>query len=287
MLKYHYTLFGVSSFMNNKVFCSTGTIIGRENDFDWKLIIDNKDNLISDAYELMMLKTYYDQFREMEKQFSANNMIFSVIHSDKDIGTLLSHADKSDTAEAIRLFQLNCEFGVNIGADKIVLHLWGGFDSDLNIEHNVDMCEKLLEISQRYGITILIENIPCRINDPLTYWDILERRYPELRFIVDTRFLAFHSQIDDIFESKWFDRGKIIHMHVSDFTGPPKDFSVLRPILHPHEGIINIDTLLSKVTDLYDGSITLESPVIGNDGSLDIDKLNNSLNYIKKVSNRL
>jgi len=273
--------------MNNKIYCSTGAIIGHENKFDWNLIIENKNYIESDAFELMMLRIYYGQFREMEKQFAINDMQFPVIHSDKDIGTLLSHADEESTIEAIRLYELNCEFGVNIGAEKIVVHLWGGSDSDENIEHNINMCEKILEISQKYKITLLIENIPCWLKDPLTYWDILEQRYPEVSFIADTRFLGFHSQTEEIFETNRFDKGKIIHTHVSDFTGPPRDFSTLRPILHPHEGIIDMDTLLSKITDIYDGSITLESPVINGDGSLDINKLNNSLNYLKKVSNRI
>ena len=272
--------------MNNKIYCSTGTIIGHENNFDWNLIIENKNNIAANGFELMMLKVYYTQFREMEKVFAANDMTFPVLHSDKDIGTLLSHADKESTTEAFRMYDLNCEFGANIGAEKVVVHLWGGGDSDKNIEHNINMCEKILEISQKYKITLLIENIPCWLKDPLTYWDILEQRYPELRFIVDTRFLGFHSQTEEIFTSNWFDKGKIIHTHVSDFNGPPRDFSSLRPILHPHEGIIDMDTLLAGITDIYDGSITLESPVIHADGSLDINKLNNTLNYMKKVSNR-
>ena len=275
--------------MNNKVYCSTGTIIGSENDFDWNLIIENKNNIAADGFELMMLKVYYDQFREMEKRFAAENMLFPVIHAGKNIGDLLSHADRESTDEAIRLFELNCEFGVNIGAEKIVLHLWGGVDSDKNIEHNINICETLLKISRKYNITLLIENIPCIVNDPLSYWNILENRYPDLRFIADTRFLGFHSQTEEIFESRWFDKGKITHMHVSDFTGPPRNASTghwaLRPILHPHEGIIDMDTLLTKASEKYNGSITLESPVINSDGSLDIEKLNNSINYIKKVSN--
>lgn len=273
--------------MYNKIYCSTGTIIGRENNYNWQLIIDNKSNIVSDAYELMMLRIYYDQFREMERQFSIHNLTFPVLHSDKDIGTLLSHADEESTARAIHLFELNCEFGSNIGSEMTVLHLWGGEDSDENIEHNINVCENLLDIAAKYNITLLIENIPCWLKDPLTYWNILEKRYPDLRFIIDTRFLGFHSQTEEIFTSKWFSKNKIVHSHVSDFTGPPRDFSTLRPILHPHEGMIDMDSLLSSVTDTYNGSITLESPVMNKDGSLDIDKLNTSLNYLKKVSNRI
>jgi Sugar phosphate isomerases/epimerases len=273
--------------MNNKVYCSTGTIIGGENNFNWNLIVENKNNIAADGFELMMLHVYYSQFREMEKQFAANNMVFPVIHGGKNIGDLLSHADQESTVEALRLFDLNCEFGVNIGAEKIVLHLWGGYDSDKNIDYNIDMCEKLLEISEKYNITLLIENIPCIVKEPLSYWNILEKRYPQLKFIADTRFLGFHSQTEEIFESNWFDKGKITHMHVSDFSGPPRDFSTLRPILHPHDGMIDMDTLLTKATAKYNGSITLESPVINGDGTLDIEKLNSSLNYIKKVSNNI
>lgn len=271
--------------MGNKIYCSTGALIGRENDYNYKYIIKYADQIQADAFELMMLKAYYKNFNIMSKLFAENNIMFPVIHSDKDIGTLLSQRNDNDTEEAIRLFNENCNFGKDIGAKMIVLHLWGGDKSDIYIDYNIKICEKLIDISKKYNLTLVVENIPCLVKDPITHWLKLHNIYPDLKFILDTRFLAFHEQTKRIFELKWFENGNIIHMHISDFTGPPKDFSSLRPILHPNEGIIDFNSLLFNIKKVYNGSITLESPVISKD-NLDIEKLNNSLNYIKKAGNQ-
>ena len=267
--------------MNNKIYCSTGTIIGRENNYDFNIILQNIDKIEADGFELMMLKAYYENFSKMSKLFSYKNLNFPVLHTDKDIGTLISTNGPGDTDEAMKLFESNCEFASDIGAEKIVLHLWGGPDSDKYPDNNINVCQRLLEISSKYNLKLMIENIPCAIGEPLSYWSKLSKLYTDIYFILDTRFLAFHEEIEMIFDTDWFQCENLIHMHISDLAGDPHDFSSLRPILHPNEGTIDFKNFFKKLKTCYDNTITLESPVLSKTG-LDIEKLNKSLNYLKE-----
>ncbi len=270
--------------MNNKILCSTGTSIGRYNNFDYRIMADIAPSLDCDGFELMMLQAYYDHLDDIPKFFSDKNMVFSVIHSDKMIGDLISRNEYGDADDAVRRFTLNCKLGRNLGCERIVLHLWGGQFSDKTIERNIDFCERLLQIADEYSLRLTVENIPCVMQNPLDHWKVLAKRYPTLDFIFDTRFGGFHTQLDRAIDDGWLSN-RVKHMHVSDFTGPPMDFKTLRPILHPGEGIVDLDGFFAKAAPIYSGTITLESPVLNTDGSLDIAKLNNSLQYIRKQVN--
>jgi sugar phosphate isomerase/epimerase len=88
-------------------------------------------------------------------------------------------------------------------------------------------------------------------------------------------------QIDTFFESElWHDR--IGHIHVSDYSGEtvPEMWGVTRPILHPGDGIIDFERLFERMPPCTAETLTLESPVIAKDGTLDIAKLNQTLRYL-------
>lgn len=268
--------------MDNKILCSTGAYIGPQNKFDHRLIPVYATRLHCTGLELMMLRAWYDDIGGRAAFLAKCGVRFEVIHSDKEIGVLLSRNGPGDTGEALRLFEISCRTGYTVGASKIVLHLWGGHISDSCIEYNINILDRLCEISRRFGLCLAIENVPCSCRDPLAHWAAIEALYPEVRFIFDTRFGAFHRQLDEVFDRPWFGNGKITHMHISDFVGPPGDFTRLRPILFPGEGIAGFDRLLPRIKSAYDGSITLESPAIRPDGSVDTDKINGALDLLNE-----
>lgn len=272
--------------MKNEVLCSTGCCIGHQNGFDHRLIPVFASGLRCDGFELMMLRAWYDDIDGRAAYLAKSGVPFDVIHSDKEIGVLLSRNEDGDTAEALRLFEISCRTGQTVGASKLVLHLWGGYGTDSRIAHNIGMLDRLLETARRFGLCLTVENIPCGRQDPLTHWASIKKLYPEAHFIFDTRFGAFHRQLSEIFSRPWFEDGSIAHMHISDFAGPPGDFTKLRPILFPNEGIAGFDKLLPRIKAVYHGSISLESPAIGNDGSVDIAKINRALDYIKDEKTR-
>ena len=75
----------------------------------------------------------------------------------------------------------------------------------------------------------------------------------------------------------------IEHVHVSDFGGGYRDFSALRPILHPGEGTVDFPLFASLLDAMdYRGGVTLESPVMG-EGGWDTDKLCATLRYLGDI----
>lgn len=280
--------------MNTRLlFCSTGTMIGRINKYNWQLINEYMPDLMEDipidGIELMMLQAYYTQTNEMARSFLANGLKFPVIHCEKEIGTMFSHNEGSETEDALDFFRLNCEMGAMVNSEKMVLHLWGGLPSDSYIENNISLIDTLLSIIEPYKIRLLIENIPCSTYSPLDNWRKIYKYFPKIGFVYDTRFGELHLQSPEILcEDFLWNKNQnsdspVCHVHISDFSGGYKDFSALRPILHPGEGKIDFPMIAKKLGENnYTGSITLESPVMTEDG-LDIDKLKNSLRYIQKL----
>ena len=98
-------------------------------------------------------------------------------------------------------------------------------------------------------------------------------------FIFDTRFGKFHEQYMDIFASPVWKNVK--HMHASSFSGAKNEWGLIRPILQPGEGKVDFDHIISNMPH-YEGSVTLESPVIAEDGSVDIATVNRSLDFLRE-----
>ncbi len=272
--------------MNNKIFCSSGTVVGRVNNYNYRLFTENAKDIEADGFELMMIKAYYDCLPELISEICKKGLFMPVIHAEKDIGIAFVEKNPDIREKSFELFELNCSVGKAVGAKKIVFHLWSGLISDSFYENNLDALPRLCEISEKYGLTLLIENVPTTRHDPFSNLLEIEKRYPYINFIFDTRFGAFHEQTDKFLSSKWLENGKIAHMHFSDFIGPPRDFSALRPILHLGEGIVGFDSIMPQIREKYHGSITLESPEIHENGP-DIEKINRDLRYMRKNTEKI
>lgn len=288
-----------------QLYCSTGTMVERMSGYRWQLVNEHMPELMEkipiDGIELMMLPVYYDQMNEMAKSFLADGLKFPVIHCEKEVGTMFSRAEGNDINDALDLFRLNCEMGAMVNSEKMVLHLWGGRESDSHVDDNIALIDTLLSIIEPYNIRLLIENIPCTHSSPLENWRKIYPYFPRVGFVYDTRFGELHLQSPEILSEVFlwekkdfccyrksdsdvcFSDSPVCHVHISDFNGGYKDFSALRPILHPCEGKIDFPMIARKLDENgYSGSITLESPVMTENG-LDIDKLKNSLTYIRKL----
>jgi len=281
----------------SSLFCSTGTIVGRINGFNIHLVTKILPPLVEDGIiggaELMMLPVYYDRLSEVSGEWLSAGIPLPVIHADKDIGTLLSdagvafNAGDRDSADALRKeaadkFRLNCEMGAMADSRTMVLHLWGGMNSDRQIGYNASLLPGLCEIIRPYGIRLLIENVPSNTYDPLSNWKKLLPLPDNCALIFDTRFGQLHRQIDET----WADADvapHIEHIHVSDILGAPRDFSTLRPILHPGEGMIDFNAFC-RILDArdYGGTVTLESPVIRENGA-DGEKLGRTLRALRTL----
>lgn len=278
----------------DRILCSTGTMVGRENDFNYRRAVDVIASLKEDGLlfggELMMLKHYYDKKAEVTECVKASAVPYPVIHCEKGVGTDISHAaylasvrdymgEDELYAAALKNFRLNCSFGEAVGAKMMVLHLWGGEDSDSHIEYNCDKLQSLSAIAMSHGLKLLIENVPSTTHDPHSNWIRACDEYPGCGFIFDTRFATLHDQVKKTLSDPLV-RFNLAHVHVSDFVGGYRNFSALRPILHPGEGVVDFGLVFRLLREIgYRGTVTLESPVI-NGTEIDVAKLKSSLNFI-------
>ena len=266
----------------SKIYCSTGVMVGRINNNDYTLVAKHFPDLIKkgliDGAEFMFAHSFYDKLDSIYETLLPTAIPFDVIHCDKEIGVMLSECDDELSCEALKLLEENCKFGKRIGAKKGVFHLWGSAKSDSNIEYNISYLPKIIEIFKKNDIELLIENIPCTCHSGLENWHKIISLYPSVRFIFDTRFGAFHDELDKtLCEPIW---DKIKHIHISDYSSCPRDFSKIRPILHPNEGVIDFPHLFEELKRVnYHDSFTLESPVMS-EGFVDIKKLEATLKYL-------
>ena len=265
--------------LKNKFYASTGTIVGRANNFDYNVIIDNAKDIRADGIEFMMLSVWYNRIDEIAEALKKAGIYTPVIHFDKYIGVMLADGDEKTNVEAMKLFRENARLAKLIGAGKEVFHLWGGSKSDSTVDGAIELLPQMRDICEEAGTELLIENIPCEYNDPLSIWEKIYSRIPDMGFIFDTRFGKFHDQYMDVFASPVWKNVK--HMHASSYSGTKNELGLIRPILQPGEGKVDFDHIISNMPH-YEGSVTLESPVLSDDGSVDIATLNRSLDYLRE-----
>lgn len=265
--------------MKNEVYCSTGTVIGRRTGYDHTLIKTLLPSVCrnagADGIEHVFISPYYENLSDVRRSVEASGLRCAVLHADKNIGALLSNGKDDDTCEAFRLWEINCTEAKNLGADRVVFHLWGMPVSDRNFAANLSAMPRIAETAEKHGLELMIENIPSLASDPVSRWHELESF--ACNFTYDVRFGQLHGQNETISRSDYIRNGRISHIHVSDFGGETLDFSMIRPILHPGEGKVDFPALFRALGEnRYRGTFTLESPVMYDEG-LDAEKLERTL----------
>lgn len=266
-----------------QVLCSTGAIIGKPNNRDYRLLEDFSARILCDGFELLLYRSFYDEIDALKDWFSGRSLNIPVVHSEKSIGELIS-AGGADIERANRLFEINCDVARSVGAGKIVLHLWSGQISDSNFQSNLGAYKKVREIAENYGLDLLIENVVCNISSPMRHLCELRQEYPDVHFVFDTKMAAFHEELDQLYAAEhswlWKD-GHIRHYHVNDYAGGFKDWANLRT-LAVGKGRIDFDRFFDFLAGTgYDGDFTIESTAFGSDGSVDFNMLNGQITYIK------
>lgn len=207
-----------------------------------------------------------------------------MVHTDKGIGELFSRNEGDDTQEGLRRFAVNCHLAQQLGAEKLVLHLWGGRPSDRDMAHNAAQLPLLTRMAEEAGLLLTVENVVCSHGDPLTHMKELAEQYPRLRFTFDTKMAAFHGQLRESCLPKWdwlWSCHRIAHLHVNDYGGGYMDWDRLRT-LHIGDGRIDFESFFSFLRQKeYRGTYTVEATSMTAEGIL-LDKLNSSLDYIRR-----
>jgi len=270
----------------NKVLCSTGTVIGKLNNFDYTLIPEYASRINCDGFEFMT-EPFWNSEEEINKILSSllpHKINFVTLHMDKHIGDMLSKNESGDIDGALRVFELDCKAASKLGAKLLVLHLWGGYDSDKNIGVNIKTCADLLDIAGKYNLTLTVENVVCNTYNALTHMKKLYETYGnDIKFTVDVRHAEFHKMLKETCEADFLWENNLVpHIHIADYRGDYMDWSKLRPVLPPGDGNVDFGyfgEFLKKIN--YAGSFTLEAGARNDAGTaLDFDKLNGSLGFI-------
>ncbi|MBR4083804.1 MAG: sugar phosphate isomerase/epimerase [Lachnospiraceae bacterium] len=272
-----------------EILCSTGTMIGRPNGRDYRLLGKYASQLHCDGFEFMMYSTWYEKIEELTEYIKGLGLHIPVVHAQKGIGEKISIGGEENFAEAYRHFELNCMLAKDIGALKLVMHLWDGRPSDQQFFNNVKAYPVLRNIAEKYEVDLLVENVVCNQKDPLTHMCELVKKYPDIHFVFDTKMAAFHSQLKKLYEPEYawlWKEGHIRHYHVNDYGGGHMDWTNLRT-LPIGKGHIDFARFFEYIGEIgYDGTYTVEATAFDEMGAVDIDMLNDQFrkirNYLEK-----
>ena len=160
---------------NRHLFPSTGTMVGYRNGYDYRRALGEfvrmREAGLCDGVELMMLQFYYDKLETVADAVNASGLVSadSVIHCEKEIGTMISDAGvlradgKPDEAEALyreayALYLKNCRMAERTGLHRMVLHLWGGRSSDGHADYNASKLEGMFSTRSRTPCAAAVED---------------------------------------------------------------------------------------------------------------------------------
>ena len=267
-----------------QILCSTGTMIGRPNGRDYRLIGKYAKELHCDGFEFMMYSTWYDEIDKLTEYLKGLGLCIPVVHVQKSIGEKISIGGQENFEEAYRLFELNCKLAKEISAAKLVMHLWDGRPSDQQFANNLQAYPMLRDIAEKYELDLLVENVVCNQQDPLTHMCELKEKYPYIHFVFDTKMAAFHSQLEKLYEPEyawlWKD-DHIRHYHVNDYGGGHMDWANLRT-LPIGRGHIDFTRFFEYIDEIgYDGTFTVEATAFDETGVVDVDMLNDQFSQIR------
>ena len=265
----------------NRVLCSTGCLLGRPNGRDFTMLPRLVPKLQCDGLELLMYDTWYDKIKDLRATVKNLDKPVHVFHLEKSIGESVSHYRLE---EALERMEINCQLAGEIGAEKLVFHLWNGIISDKNIGYNIECYGKFEELAEEYGLRLTVENVVCGGGSPMAHLKKLVEQYPQIGFTYDTKMADFHKEQDLIYAPEYRHVVQNFeHFHVNDRLGEYKDWSNLR-VLHVGEGNIDFDRFFAFVKTLgYTGDFTTEATSFDRaTGEINLDKLNESLARLTK-----
>lgn len=292
----------------NKVLCSSGAIIGKANNCDHTLLKEYAPKLNCDGYELMMYSAWYPVLDDVISDIKSYGLDIPVMHSQKSLGEALcgmkvtfsdgkfdeyvmtEDEDREAFREGTERFKLNLRLASEVGAEKMVLHLWNGLASDKNIDKNIERYGEWKALSDSYGIDLLVENVICNTKDPLYNVNLVAKAYKDAGFVYDTKMAEFHGQTMELFNDdyEWIVKnGKIKHLHVNDYGGGYKDWSNMK-VLPIGAGHVPFDSFFEKLAIYgYKGDYTVESTALAGDGEVDFEMLNDCFDKIRKIKSVL
>ena len=275
--------------MAHLILCSTGAVVGRLNGRDHRLIMRYAPLLRCDGMEFMMYNSWYENHLAVARELAASGVAFPVMHVEKSVGDRISRDQPGDVESAEREFTKNCEAANVIGARRLVLHLWGGVDSDRHIGRNIAEYARLAETARKHSLELTVENVVCSGAAPMTHLSALRALYPDAAFTIDTKMAAFHDQLALFARPEWawmWMERRIRHLHVNDYGGGYMDWASLKTLFIGDGHIDFVPFFETAGQFAYEDFLTCECTAMRPDGSVDIDRLNQSLDAVRALTAR-
>lgn len=268
----------------HQIYCSTGSLLGRANGRNYRLLSEYCPQLDCDGFEFILYTVWYDEIERLTAFLKSLHLHIPVMHCEKTMAEYITRGGEEEWREAFRLFEINCALANTLGAEKMVIHLWNGPISDSHFENNLRAYPLLNRKAEKHGLELLVENVVCR-KDPMSHWVELYRHYPEIRFVFDTKMAEFHRQLDLIYQPEydWLWReDHIRHYHVNDYGGGYMDWENLR-VLPMGKGHIDFDRFFAHVGKTgYRGDFTFEGSGLDQAGGIHPDLLNRQFGQARK-----
>lgn len=270
----------------NKILCSTGAFTGRSNGYNYRLLEPLSKTLTCDGFELMVDDEWYPEIEEVKQYIKNLNLYIPVVHCAKDIGELISKGGEEELTAAYQMFETDCGVAKYLGAEKLVLHLWGGRTSDSNFQSNIRAYQHLNEVANSHGLTLMVENIVCNVENPMKHLCELRDIYPDIKYVFDTKMAAFHEQMDLLCEDEYdwlWKENHILHYHVNDYGGGYMDWANLRtlPIGKGHVDFEKFFAFIKRIG--YQGDFTVEATAFDSKGAVDEEMLNEQFRKIREL----
>jgi sugar phosphate isomerase/epimerase len=268
-----------------QLLCSTGSFSRFPDLTDYRSILTYGPELEVDGFELMFYPAWTTEIEQIATELLKSQLRFPAMHAEKGIAPALVSSRQEEREQGWQWMQASCQLGESLEAKLLIFHLWGYPNYDENIEKNLRLLNDCMKISEEFGLQLVIETVPCKNNDPLSNIYRAVEQEPEILVALDTEFLAMHNQLESALEADWlWQHNRVCHIHIKDYDDSLYSTGNFRRYLHPGEGNINFPTFFDMLKlRSFNGTISLESSVVNQDGSKDIHKLKQSLSLLKEL----
>ena len=266
------------------VYASTGAFITRKNGRNIRLVETVAPEIHADGFEFLMFDSWNDNIGEIRKILKNAPVRFPVMHLDKAIGDALSERGADGEDDAMRFLSRDIETALAIGAKKLVLHLWNGPSADDRFDAMLPAASRFFDLAKSAQLELTIENVISRSFTSLERLRTLSEYDSRLVFTYDTKMAHLKNENALLKDDEWrflFSDHKISHLHVNDS-------SVLRhngarlAVLHMGEGDVDFESFFGIVKETgFSGTLTVESTSVREDGTVEVEKLNNTLSKVR------
>ena len=269
-----------------QLLCSTGAFSRFPELTDFRSILEYGPLLDVDGLEVMFFPGWMDDIEHIATTLRDSGLHIPAIHAEKAIGPALISPQPEEREQGWRWLRASCRLGQIVGAQTLIIHLWGLPDSDDRLADNLALLPDCITMAEQHGLILAVETVPARSGDTLGNVLRAVEQDNRCRVALDTEFLALHRQLEAALEADWLwqDR-RVPHIHIKDYDGALYSTDNYRRYLHPREGTINFSRFFAALKARhYEGAISLEASIVNRDGTRDIPRLKRSLELLRRYA---